>query len=153
MITRPLGAIRHNFDLEPEATYQCLSGISIHHVYGSLGAYTSGIGFQYHKREEEDIKLAILNAQKSIKTIPAVRGPLDKIAAEWLSHAEHVFILGFGFDAANCARIALPFACTNTTAYIPPNILVSAFESTLANRRRSEKFKYSRPRQPHLDAW
>jgi len=134
-----LGAIQHTFDLEPEAAYQCLSRIPIHHVYGSLGAYTSGIGFQYHERKDEDIKLAILNAQKSIKTIPSVRGPLDVTAAEWLSHAEHVFILGFGFDAVNCARIDLPSACTKATPHNPPNIFASAFESTSSERRRCER--------------
>ncbi len=132
------GAIQHAFDLDSEAAYKCFSSIPIHHVYGSLGAYTSGIGFQYHERKD-DLKQAILNAQQSIKTIPSVRGTLDTKAADWLSRAERVFILGFGFDATNCALIDLPSACTKTAQHIPPNIFASAFQLTHAEQLRCER--------------
>lgn len=110
-----LTTIQSAFGLDMHSAHALLVKMPLRHVYGSLGDYTEENGFSYGghgERGHDALVGAVLAAQKSIKTVPAVRPDIDQIAADWLASAQRVFIMGFGFDPTNCARINLPNACS-----------------------------------------
>lgn len=126
-----LNAISSTFGLDQQAAYDLLSQLPIQHVYGSLGAYTPGSGYRYGGHKYEAMVKVIINASQSIKTIPATRGPRDEVSASWLAKAQRVFVMGFGFDPSNCARIDLRAACSHAPKRVTPrHIFASAFNLT-----------------------
>jgi hypothetical protein len=131
-------AILHTFGLAPRVAFSYLLQIPIQHVYGSLGEYTEESGYRYSLLKDEDHKRSILAAQTSIKTVPLVRGPTDDISAKWLADAERVFVLGFGFDSTNCARIGLRDACSATADRHTRPIFASAYQLTQAEKWRCD---------------
>lgn len=133
------GAIQNVFGLSTDETFSYLSRVSIRHVYGSLGEYDPVHGYRYGGHENADFTPLILAAQRAIKTVPSIRGPADDTCAEWLAKAEMVFVLGFGFDPTNCARIALHEACSSAPrTHNPRQIFASAFNLTHAETRWCE---------------
>lgn len=134
-----LVAISHTFDLELDAAFHLLSHIPIQHVYGSLGNYSPDTGYRYGNQEGTQLIESILATRNSIKTVPAVRGPKDEQSANWLAKAQHVFVMGFGFDPTNCTRIDLPGACSQASIrHNPQHMFASAFNLTSAEASRCE---------------
>jgi hypothetical protein len=134
-----LYAIRHTFELDQNAAFDVLRQIPIQHVYGSLGNYHPEDGFRYERYKKSALLEVLSNATQTIKTVPAVRGPIDPISVEWLSKAQRVFVMGFGFDATNCSRIGLTEACSlSSRKTTPREIFASAYHLTDAEKRWCE---------------
>lgn len=133
-----LGAIQSTFGLQGNAAFAYLAKLSIKHVYGSLGEYDpqDGYGYGGHQSEEALVN-AIRRAQTSIKTVPAVRPERDHEAASWLAAAQRIFIMGFGFDPMNCARIGLPGVCSADAQKATSRLIfASAYELTEGQKNR-----------------
>jgi hypothetical protein len=129
-----LNGIKHAFGLPEADAFALLTRLSIHHVYGSLGEYEPGKGYRYGDTSNE----MMAKAKASIKTVPWTRPDVDWLAADWLATARRVFIMGFGFDRVNCARINLPGAIASSDVN-PPPIFATDFDLT-----RSEIDLYTR---------
>lgn len=135
-----LSAISHTFDLDLDEAFHLLSQIPIQHVYGSLGNYGPDTSYRYGSQGGTQLTESILAARSSIKIVPAVRGPKDEQSANWLAKAQRVFVMGFGFDPTNCARIDLPGACSQAPrADNPRHVFASAFNLTSAETSRYER--------------
>lgn len=134
-----LSAIQNVYGLTPETSFSYLSQIKIRHVYGSLGDYDHECGYRYGEQSNGDFRLMILAAQRSIKTVPSIRGSADEICADWLANAQRVFVLGFGFDPTNCVQIRLTSACSKAPKpHTPKQIFASAYLLTLAEKNWCE---------------
>jgi hypothetical protein len=134
-----LNGIKHTFDLDECQAFEVLDRIPIHHVYGSLGDYDPVRGYQYGSTDHAELVDRVLNARKSIKTVPAARGSTDPVAATWLADAERIFVMGFGFDPTNCSRVGLPEALSRPRNRLTPiPVFASAFEQTSAEKRWCE---------------
>ena len=133
-------AISATFDLTSDEALDVLAQLRIHHVYGTLGPYSKTDFLPYGGHDEAALVGAMKDARDFIKTVPTVRGPVDQISAGWLAEAQRVFVLGYGFDAANCDRIGLKSACGQASRHeIPRQIFASAYKLTPAEIRRNEK--------------
>ena len=134
-----LNAIRHTFDLQVDEAFEVLNYLPIRHVYGSLGDFRPGFGYHYGGHDGDSLLVMLQGANRSIKTVPALRGPRDEMSAQWLAEAQRVFVLGFGFDATNCARIGLHDACIRAPQQVTPiNVFASAYQLTSAEKNWCE---------------
>jgi hypothetical protein len=108
-----LDAISGTYGIDYEKAYEVLQGLPIKHVYGTLGNWIPNFGFGYGGLNEHQFMDRVVSANRTIKTIPSLRGGRDAEAAQWLAEADLVCALGFGFDATNCDRIGFDGACTS----------------------------------------
>jgi hypothetical protein len=132
-------AISSTFGIEPGQAQEELAKLPIQHVYGSLGGYVPNVGYRYGGHQGDELAGAILNAARSIKTVPAARGPTDEVSVNWLATAERVFVMGFGFDPTNCDRVNLKGACSQAKRQQSPRpIFANAFHLTTAEMRWCE---------------
>lgn len=128
-----VGAVAGTFGVDQVAAITAVQAVSIKHVYGSLGECESTQGFGYGGHTRDELVARTIQARSSIKTVPSVRGGRDDEAADWLAHAHRVYVLGFGFDPINCARIGLSDACTKSPDRVTPRqVYATSFQLTRA---------------------
>lgn len=127
-----------------QQAYRAWSKLEIVHVYGSVGSYSfenPGQWPQYGAVGPREIR----EAAAAINIIPEGRNdaPEFDAAREWLKQAEMLYVLGFGFDAMNCARLGfdrvLALKRDRGNGLPPAAIVASAMGLTQSERGHAER--------------
>jgi len=90
------------------AAYGLWSPLQVMHVYGSVGEFNFADGADRTRPYSTEIRPRELSAAAGgINIIPEGRGDAKvfQTARKWFDWAQHVYILGFGFDRLNCDRL------------------------------------------------
>jgi hypothetical protein len=107
------------FAISDDQALAIVRKLAILHVYGSLGRFgisVSGTDLPYQPTHNTQ---SLLIAANAIRVIPEARDDSDefKTAREWLSHAERICFLGFGFDSLNVRRLGILNGLSRPTSY------------------------------------
>jgi hypothetical protein len=94
--------------LNDGAAYNNWSRLQVMHVYGSVGDFDFANPANPPRPYSTEINPRTLGAAAGgITIIPEGRDEASvfKTARKWFDWAQHVYILGFGFDRLNCERL------------------------------------------------
>jgi len=101
-------AFKGTYKLDDAQALQCVSQISILHLYGTIGRfhYLGGRGTRSYSPNLVHEQLR--TAMDALKVIPEHRDNDDfQVARRWFDWADHIGIMGFSFDPTNCDRLGL----------------------------------------------
>ena len=132
------------YGLNDEAAYSHWSDLPVMHVYGSLGDFKFSDPANRTRPYSPEIRPRELGvAASSINIISEGRDDTKvfQTARKWFDWAEHVYILGFGFDRLNCNRLGF-YSVLNVNRGIekdPPSINASVLGLTPAEVARAQR--------------
>lgn len=141
-------ATKGAYGLNDTAAYGYWSRMQIMHVYGSVGEFNFSDGESINRTRpySTEIRPRELGAAAAgINIIPEGRDDavVFRTARKWFDWAEHVYILGFGFDTLNCERLGfyslLEHHHNGKVKKPPPSIHASVFGLTLAEVNRAQR--------------
>lgn len=147
-------ALVSKYGVSPAEAWSQIKKIPVHHVYGSLGNYNPeepGEGHRPYRpvtsREEAE------TAAQSIRLIAEERmegSDSHRTARHLIGHAERVFVLGFGFDEANCKLLGVAgrSAFQRSQVVRCTSLGMEDGEVSLASFRMKHAFAYRRKPGP-----
>ena len=129
--------IKNTYNLHPGEAIKLLNSIPITHVYGQLGMFLG----QGEKREQREFKSSLPSkeelklAANSLMVIDEKRDNSTNFstAVEYISQAERVCFLGFGFDETNVERLKIREIARQKK---PPTFYASTFGTARAEREK-----------------
>jgi len=137
-------ATKGSYGLNDAAAYKIWSHFQVMHVYGSVGEFKfPDIENRARPYSTKIRPCDLAAAAGGINIIPEGRDD-DEVfvtARKWFDWAQHVYILGFGFDRLNCARLNYSSVMkVNREIGKPlPAIVASVFKLTPAEVTRAQR--------------
>ncbi|MGV8898077.1 MAG: hypothetical protein ACOH2B_02365 [Burkholderiaceae bacterium] len=154
-----LNTLQHAFGINEKHAADQLKKIPIIHVYGKLAELPNmcgdGVDNRFFKPDTRDSAF-IDTAARGIKVIDEARNDDDVFgqARKYLSEAERICFLGFGFDDANVHRLGIKNILTDRfkkSGFASPKIYATSIGQRDAERRRI--FELLSPNEPSIDTW
>lgn len=131
------------YGLNDHAAYEHWSHLSVMHVYGSVGDYFAD-GANSARPYSTEIRARKLGAVAAGIQIIREANEINvfKLARKWFDDAQHVYILGFGFDRLNCDRLGFSSVLRHNRALKkpPPSINASVLGLTPAEVTRAQRY-------------
>jgi len=128
------------------SSYALWSPLEVMHVYGSVGEFNFADGGNINRTRpySPEIKPRELGAAAGgINIMPEGRddAPQFQMARRWFDWAQHVYILGFGFDRLNCDRLNFESVLQHNRGFEkpPPSINASVLGLTPAEVIRAQR--------------
>lgn len=133
------------YGLSDSSAYMAWSSLPLMHVYGSVGSFSFADANNrmptYGKAISPD---EMRVAAAGINVIPEGRNGAEefKTAREWFDWAEHVYILGFGFDRLNCERLGFHSVLQykNENKLPAPSVVASVLDLTGAEVSKAKQY-------------